>query len=227
MEALGSLIVVVGFLACVVGFIALIRPLPSFGLPSRRRAALVLIGSLLAILVGGALVPSPTPPPPSVRDAGQTSRPAQTSADLNVEFRELFQNATHEIEACDDVADDVRRLQTRPEEAQALYEALVGAGETCKVNARNFSDLKPPSGLSGPQRRALQDALEDCRSQYRAKAGVYEDLADVLDKGASRSRISEVKSWMKDSEMARSRCRAGLLRAAKVAGVSSEMLLAK
>ena len=42
-------------------FIALFRPLPRIGLPTRKRAAVVWAASWVLMVIGGALAPEPTP----------------------------------------------------------------------------------------------------------------------------------------------------------------------
>ena len=52
------------FMSMVTGtasFIALFRPLPRIGLPTRKRAAVVWAASWVLVVIGGALAPEPTP----------------------------------------------------------------------------------------------------------------------------------------------------------------------
>ena len=58
---MGGLLILISMVAGTVAFISLIRPLPRFWLPTRKRAALVWIASFVLFATGGSLLPVPTP----------------------------------------------------------------------------------------------------------------------------------------------------------------------
>lgn len=60
MTAFLGLIAITGLAGLVIGVIALFRPLPKLKLPSRGRAGVLIVGSLAALAVVGALAPSET-----------------------------------------------------------------------------------------------------------------------------------------------------------------------
>ena len=58
---MGGLLILISVVTGTVAFISLIRPLPRFWLPTRKRAALVWVASFVLFAVGGSLLPVPTP----------------------------------------------------------------------------------------------------------------------------------------------------------------------
>ena len=58
---MGGLLILISVVTGTVAFISLIRPLPRFWLPTRKRAALVWIVSFVLLFIGAALIPNPAP----------------------------------------------------------------------------------------------------------------------------------------------------------------------
>ena len=57
MEAIGTLLTIIGTLAFWVSFVSLFRPLKRIGLPTRKRSSLALLLSFAVITTGAALAP--------------------------------------------------------------------------------------------------------------------------------------------------------------------------
>ena len=55
---MGGLLILISVVTGTVAFISLIRPLPRFWLPTRKRAALVWIVSFVLLFIGAALSPN-------------------------------------------------------------------------------------------------------------------------------------------------------------------------
>ena len=58
---MGGLLILISVVTGTVAFISLIRPLPRFWLPTRKRAALVWIVSFVLLFIGAALISNPAP----------------------------------------------------------------------------------------------------------------------------------------------------------------------
>ena len=60
-ELLGSVLILGGMAIWLVSLIGIIRPLPRLWLPTRKRAGLLFGASFLICILGGAVLPPPTP----------------------------------------------------------------------------------------------------------------------------------------------------------------------
>src|SRR6266851_1020533 len=54
---MGPMFIVIALLGVLVGIITLIKPIRFIGVPTRKRAAMVLGAAVLAFMIGGALLP--------------------------------------------------------------------------------------------------------------------------------------------------------------------------
>ena len=85
------------FISMVTGtasFIALFRPLPRIGLPTRKRAAVVWAASWVLVVIGGALAPEPTPE--ELADRAEAEPEAECLEVIEVDLVE-FLPATHAV----------------------------------------------------------------------------------------------------------------------------------
>ena len=85
------------FISMVTGtasFIALFRPLPRIGLPTRKRAAVVWAASWVLVVIGGALAPEPTPE--ELADRAEAEPEAECLEVIEADLVE-FLPATHAV----------------------------------------------------------------------------------------------------------------------------------
>lgn len=83
-EFFGGLIVLSGFFLFVISIVTLIKPLPEIQIGSRKRAGLVMAGSFVFFLIGGLIVPPPSPEVVAAREA----EAARTKADRDAKSAE-------------------------------------------------------------------------------------------------------------------------------------------
>ena len=69
---MGGLLILISMAAGTVAFIALIRPLPRFWLPTRKRAAIAWVASFVLLFIGAALSPTPKPEELAMKEATNT-----------------------------------------------------------------------------------------------------------------------------------------------------------
>ena len=69
---MGGLLILISMAAGTVAFIALIRPLPRFWLPTRKRAAIAWVASFVLLFIGAALSPTPKPEELAMQEATNT-----------------------------------------------------------------------------------------------------------------------------------------------------------
>ena len=83
---MGGLLILISMVVGTVAFISLIRPLPRFWLPTRKRAALVWIASFVLFATGGSLLPVPTP---GTQSEELVQREVTTNAEVDSEATEV------------------------------------------------------------------------------------------------------------------------------------------
>ena len=69
---MGGLLILISMAAGTVAFISLIRPLPRFWLPTRKRAAIAWVASFVLLFIGAALSPTPKPEELAMQEATNT-----------------------------------------------------------------------------------------------------------------------------------------------------------
>ena len=67
---MGGLLILISMAAGTVAFISLIRPLPRFWLPTRKRAAIAWVASFVLLFIGAALSPNPKPEELAMQEQG-------------------------------------------------------------------------------------------------------------------------------------------------------------
>ena len=67
---MGGLLILISMAAGTVAFISLIRPLPRFWLPTRKRAAIAWVASFVLLFIGAALSPNPKPEELAMQETG-------------------------------------------------------------------------------------------------------------------------------------------------------------
>ena len=104
---MGELLILISMAAGTVAFISLIRPLPRFWLPTRKRAAIVWIASFVLFYAGDSLIPRPTVPhPTSARQPEEEWSNARTGY---ASFQQRF-NAGADCQELYEIRNEVRRL---------------------------------------------------------------------------------------------------------------------
>ena len=88
---MGGLLILISVVTGTVAFISLIRPLPRFWLPTRKRATVVWVASFVLLFIGAGLSPNPTPEELAAQKARNQERPDIT--DLREKAKEGDANA--------------------------------------------------------------------------------------------------------------------------------------
>ena len=88
MEAIATLLALVGTLAMLVSFVSVLWPLKRLGLQTRKRSGLVLTLSSLVVLTAGALVPDKPPAQALDQTAPEPQVPVESTADESTDTPE-------------------------------------------------------------------------------------------------------------------------------------------
>ena len=174
MEPIGVLLILLSMATGTAALVAIIRPLPRIYLPSRKRAAIVWAISFLALVLGSAMVPTPTPEEQAaqliaeIKNAQGAEREGKLEQLISInpdttEFpqeialiRERKKQEQIEREAAQK-AEELRREQERiereaaqkAEEQQAEANNFVSNGVGKKVPFEMWSILGSPNTLDG------------------------------------------------------------------------------
>ena len=127
-EVLGGhmdgLLILISMAAGTVAFIALIRPLPRFWLPTRKRAAIAWVASFVLLFIGGSLLPvsiSETPPEVLVGQEVTDMEVASNREEGAEVGGVLLANAERQVQASDKAAEKIlARWEPSPEMAKTL-----------------------------------------------------------------------------------------------------------
>lgn len=98
MEAIGTLLGLIGILAMLVSFVSVLWPLKRLGLPTRKRSALALLISVWVIITGAALMPD-TPGQPPAQSLDQAAPDHASQPETPVEPPQVEAAATPEEQA--------------------------------------------------------------------------------------------------------------------------------
>ena len=134
---MADLLIFVSIVTGTASFIALFKPLPRIGLPTRKRALAVWASSLVLLFAGSALIPEPTPEELRERAEAEQERAEaeQARAEAEQERAEAARmQAAAEEEARTvtiSAADLLREYESNPLRANAQYE-----GKLLRVNGR-------------------------------------------------------------------------------------------
>ena len=113
---MGGFLIFISMVTGTAAFISLIRPLPRFWLPTRKRAAIVWIASFVLFGIGGELLPEPTP------------EEARAQAEMEAErvrSRAAAEQAEKEARTVTISADDlIMEYKTNPLRADKKYENM-------------------------------------------------------------------------------------------------------
>jgi hypothetical protein len=175
LEAVGTLIAIVAFVAFVVGAISLVRPIKWARIQNRKQAAIVMGVSFLAFMIGGAFLPttedseavpaSPTTTTETVISASpdtSTSEAAQTEAPSTTLMPAASHSTTTAEEAPTTTAEEVATTTVRasiPHYAIVAEEDISFAGAV-RYNLRITVE-------EGATRQNLRQIATEVSEQYR------------------------------------------------------------
>ena len=240
MAALGGIFILAGLALLIVGFIALIRPLPSLWLPTRKAAALALLGSLVSCGVGGSLVPKPT----EQQLATQRAERAQADAKAQAAEREskaaerasalketakvrdqaktdvltLWGGISEAAKQCDNANNAVIKV-LETSNVFSAYEAADRGADICRETWSSIRELSVPSSVTGENKDKLEKALETCENAYLFRQMSLEKMRDMLDEGIKPSGLQAYKQDAQTAQMGVLACVGGVMQVAGELGV--------
>lgn len=236
-EFFGGLLVLASPVLFILGLVALIKPLPKLKLGSRKRAGLALLGSVVAMGVGGALLPDPatTPAKPADKPAEKASKPEAKPAAPVVDAEAvksqtlaLWKQVVAATEVCDKAngtaGEVVGRISSGRASVYDGYNSAKQAEQVCRDATMTLGDLEPPAAVKGDTRQKFSKALENCQLAYVGKQMAMEKMAKILDGNMRPSAVAEFQETAQAAQSGALVCAAGFMTAADAAGVKIEDL---
>lgn len=125
------------------------------------------------------------------------------------------------------LGDRIGELAKGSGDAYRVYRDATGAASVCQQSYSDLVELSPPDALDGAVEDKAEKAIKDCRSAAIAKKMHANEIAKVLDGGASMSAVAELEDAAGFASSATLSCVAGLMDTAAAAGVDPDKLTPK
>lgn len=254
-EGIGAIIALMGMGLFVVAIITLIRPIKRIKLGTRKRAAIALAASIGLFILGGTIMPPPTPEQIAEREAAEAQRAAdreladqeraaeraaeekanadRAAAELERQkpaataaAKSLWGQITTQVSSCDEAAKIFSDYMGR--RGASVYEAYPlaqQANRICSTAGTNVSRIPVPDEIPSSKRDAFKDALETCRNAYYAKSSAFDQMAKVLNGDMRPSAVNEARQAAERAEAGTALCGLGFLKAVNDAGLSLEEVM--
>lgn len=165
----GGLIILSGVFLFVISIVTLIKPLPEIKIGSRKRAGLVMAGSFVLFMIGGSIVPPPSPEVVAAREA----EAARTKADREAKSAERKavqdRKSAAEKKAADEAAaaEAARLKPAMTAAATDLWTRINSTVESCDDVSKTVADAAGRRNISP---YTLYPLVESARSICSAES---------------------------------------------------------
>lgn len=213
-EFFGGLLVLAAFALFIISIIALIKPLKTLKLGSRKRAALALVGSFILMMIGGSILPPPSPEEVAAREAEEAQAKAKREQTQAAEKKarddasaaelarlkpvmtqaatQLWNRINSTVADCDAASEAVSNAAgARNANPYTLYPLVQRAESVCSDEALELRRIEVPDEIPSRYRDGFREAIETCSNAYIAKMSAFDSMAKVLD-GNTRPSASAV-----------------------------------
>lgn len=236
----------------VVGLSALsagILLLPPVGRWISRRVALFarpgipLLSSIVAgvtiLIVNPYPAPEPRERPRAEREGGPSGRPAEQPTNpgplafetagsesqrrLEAEIQAMWRELTRVTQPCDAAAERASAaLQPTRGSLTGAYSVVREAKQICASAGLDAMQVSLPPSLGRQERRAFDEALNDCGMAYAGKSVLFDRMLVVIDGDRRPSRLAAVQEAGRQSQAQTVQCVVRLTELANEQGVSLE-----
>ena len=144
---MGGFLIFTSMATGTASFIALFRPLPRIGLPTRKRASVVWAASWVLLGIGGALVPEPTPEevvaPAEAELVGEEEQTPEQQ--LRSEVISELGSSNRDVNRLQDLTYEESTMRVRWAIDDNLTQGMIRTG--ARIDASNILRLIAESGL--------------------------------------------------------------------------------
>ena len=142
---MGGFLIVISMVTGTASFIALFRPFPRIGLPTRKRAAVVWAASWVLLGIGGALAPEPTPEEPVARAEAEPEAEQTPEQRLRSEMISELGTSNRDVNRLQDLTYEDSTVRVRWAINDNLTQGMLRTG--ARSDASDILRLIAESGL--------------------------------------------------------------------------------
>ncbi len=210
----GGLLVLGSCLVLALSTFALIKPLKSIQLGSRKRALIGIASAALMFLGGGMVLasggPQPvTPLPPPSRNSSTTNGEDRVdyAADVTA-FSARYAGATNACKAAFQRVSD--QANSGSPTAQTLFDLASAAKEQCRATSRAVRQLKNPLPLAHSQYGEFLSVMRTCDIAYIGHETTADHLMKAIDGGFRPALVARYRESANEAAGNRRLCEDGI-----------------
>lgn len=234
MEAIGGGLVFVSMALFVAALIAIFKPLKSLWMPTRGRAALVLLGSLFLMGVAGSMLPksvsADADSTPVQRAAGgEKAAPEEKAArpvvaDVNGDFIRFYRTFETTFDRCNNSFDPIgaEAGSSNPSPVR-LYQVAQAARDTCRSVSVDMGRLRPPRSLTREMQDDLKRVIDVCQNAVVAQSIGAGSVMKAVDDNFRPSRVAAMTADGERATQQKFGCVAGWMIQIRKLGLEDEL----
>lgn len=245
METLGGLIGLAGLIGFVLAIVCLIKPIKALKMGTRKRALAGLGISFVVMMIGGSLMPDPTPEELAAREAERAAaaekaavekadreksegeRAAQELAAqkpaIATAAQSMWTQVSTQVSACDTASKYVADVAGRRNASvYDLYPMVQQAQSRCSEAGTNVRRIDVPDAIPRDKRAAFAEAVTTCENAYYAKASAFDQMSKVLNGDMRPSAVSDARQAADRAQAGTMLCALGFMKAGQEAGLTME-----
>lgn len=207
----------VALTAFVVSVFAFIRPIRRIGLGSRKRA---LLASIItgAALGGSAAMVGSNYEPANIAEEVETPTGPTEEALANVQL--AYNRAQEASDRCAVSFQAIGQGALQPgASGGSLYPLATTARDRCRDSSMAFTGMRPPEGVSGPDRKAFDAAFRTCALAYAGHQRAADALVTAADNGLRPSLVARFRELGQEAATGKALCASQIAEATRGAGV--------
>lgn len=247
-EFLGGLLVLAAFAMFVLSIVVMVKPLKRLHLGSRKRGLLLLGASFVVTIIGGMILPPPTPEEVAVRAADEArekaeretvqaaEKKARDDAEAAAEARlkpamteaatGLWNRINSTVAGCDAASKAVSDAAgARNPSPYVLYPLVQQAKTVCASEGLEVSRIDVPDTIPARHRDGFKEAIETCSNAYLAKMSAFDSMAKVLDGNVRPSAVSDAQQNAERAQAGIMLCGIRFMKAASDAGLDLDEVI--
>lgn len=162
-EFFGLLVILFGIFLFILSIVTLVKPLPELKLGTRKRALLAMAGSVVLLIIGGSIIPKPTPEEIAAREAQAAEKKAEREAEASEREAERVRKSAADKKARDDeaAAEAARLKPAMTEAATQLWNRINSTVSQCDGVSERVS---VEAGRRNPNPYTLYPLLQSAKS---------------------------------------------------------------
>ena len=243
MEAIGGGLVFVSMAIFIASLIAIFKPIKSLWMPTRGRAAIVLLGSLFLMGVAASMLPnspatqadaSPVQSSASEKQGSSAEKGRQpvaetaaqpVAADINGDFTRFYRTFEPTFDRCNNAFAPIgAEAGSRSPSPVRLYQVAQSARDTCRSVSVDIGRLSPPRSLTREMQDDLKRVIDVCQNAVTAQAIGAGAVMTAVDEGFRPSKVAEMTAAGERATQQKLGCVAGWMIQMRKLGLDEELV---